>query len=724
MRLIKNIAALLTRYNLAGPCREGQQQEVEFKPDASHAYGVVQVKSTARTHFRDLVLSPELFPILNHAAKPDNKEFLNHKRGLIDDAFGVIQGHYSFVCGLKGLSNRKDLKQLVEVILRDFIGYFWDMPSSAKHHHSEPWGHLIHSLNTACASAEKASVKRMFTQNGVDIEGMHKFHGLSVVAKFCVSLFHDAHKIFAYKLWYESPFERVEYEPLRGGVLNFKSLFSTHMDEQGGSIREDWVPPPRMSYRYNLLLMLELVPKAFVRSMPQEMFLRFIDDFMQESEKAMDQEDVQDYLSGPAGEDVLNRLYADIREFCRDERKTKVGESLFRFGTEWVAVDFKKFFSLVSKEAEGFRASTSIALFLSNKGYLSKKSAQGRDVNSEQLKVQYLQPDGTLKSKKMSTSFLPVSFMKDQLGLTDDDLKRLAELRVEVPTTKESILTFVGLPLAPECIIPDESDSEESKGEDSEREAGEDLAATDPQAHSSVGESSVPACGAPKEEGGGTGSEDAQAASKRPCEPTGKGCYDLGLEKAVEEVPHLLAEQSQPLSFDTDDPPLPADSEISMESDMEDDDASLSHPGTGEVFTADELGQLVRQYLNRFGSMADGLAYLVFDYEMKCYAKFPEIVDGVFDLRAQAKGAELSAQRQMGLATLLSAGVGMESKPGVSLARFEGPVLTPPVADGDEESDENCCIPGGKWLLLAEEVAGSVRFQGEAQYVLQLQEEE
>ena len=202
-----------------------------------------------------------------------NKDFMNTKVRQTEDMLYRLQPYVDTLFTLTGLQGRKDIKEVVWFVLREFAAFFWDLPASQDYHHSERWGLLSHSLEVAINRAEEASRRVAVDASGnPSAEAGRKHRGEQVLIAWLTGLFHDSGKIFDIDLIYSGTNRDVYYHPFRGNVLGFKLKFPEH------KLSVKWRKNRGMRHaRRNLAMFMNLVPLDLLKQFRQDQLIALFD---------------------------------------------------------------------------------------------------------------------------------------------------------------------------------------------------------------------------------------------------------------------------------------------------------------------------------------------------------------------------------------------------------------------------------------------------------------
>lgn len=446
-------------------------EDVERFQATSSRFGRKSVFSKSR-HYKDIRLSADVFPQIRLENKPSNKEdFLRFKERYIDDVFEVVRGYYDYVANLPGVGDDEELKRLLHHVIREFIKYFWDMPASKEHHHTGRFGLLVHSLRVACEEAEKGADYKLWTQSGLDKQRMLKEKGDIILAHFFAGLFHDAHKVHDYKLVFQGPYGKNEYDPHRGGVLNFNMVNPAHMDR-----KEGWEKQPQNLFHYNIAIMVWMVGWDFFSKMKSAEVFQYCLGTMVLMKEGQDEADSLDAAAGSASDpsqalhfgilDALNSLFRETPENC----------GMYRLSNDWFAIHYASFTNKVARKTSVFANNTAVANYLGNIGALASKLIDGSARNSEKMTYVVTYSDGNTKRIKDSgLAFMSREYAQnilDHIASEQSLQPQLPVLAIEKKMFPEDSLLACLNPMLPEdCFVdpptpPLEAEKQEQKPEE------------------------------------------------------------------------------------------------------------------------------------------------------------------------------------------------------------------------------------------------------------------
>lgn len=246
--------------------------------------------------------------------RPSNRNFLDVKLKHIDDVLYRLRPYVDALMQLNGMHGRKDIREVVWFVLREFTGFFWDIPASRNYHHSGRWGLLYHSLEVALSRADEASRRVAVDAAGnPSAEASRKTRGEKVLIAWMAGLFHDSGKIFDMDIFYSAEDKDIHYHPLRGNVLGFKLKHS----ESGINIR--WKNSRGMRHaRRNLAMFMLLSPLSLLKQLTPEQLITLFDGLMEDGDAA-DQESV----ASDRYEQDREYVGQAVRMFARDNFRAK-----------------------------------------------------------------------------------------------------------------------------------------------------------------------------------------------------------------------------------------------------------------------------------------------------------------------------------------------------------------------------------------------------------------
>lgn len=409
---------------------------------------------TRTKHWDRIEIHPEFFPKIDDSKKPDNPEFKRIKKEYALLAFDVVEGYYQYVINLSGLSSRPDLHKTLKHVMLEFIVMFWDMPSSKDNHHSHRFGHLLHSLRVACKSAEAGESFKLYTESGINTESMNRDKGHIILSHFFVGLFHDAHKLFDYKLTHQTQYRKVEWSPHLGSVLNFKLVHPQNL-------YEDWEKLPQDTSHYSIGYMFWMVPPEFFSTIESSELYRHIMEKMTaliDSEIAGDHEDAADGLR----KDPQQKMYLGLTGAVMDLiEKGHDKDHVYQVSDDWCAVMFKSFTTNVARRSAVFPNDAAVIHYMDHLGIVASPYSDGVPKFSE--RHNFVVKDGPAKGKrikKCGLTFVSAEFFKSltlQIAREQNVQPELTRIQIERTVfSKESLITGLIPPLPEDsyCLAP------------------------------------------------------------------------------------------------------------------------------------------------------------------------------------------------------------------------------------------------------------------------------
>jgi hypothetical protein len=185
----------------------------------------------------------------------------------------IIIAHESYFNKIDSLlPSHKDIAyKLFQNIVRKFIQKIYDAPASEKHHHSEPFGLLKHSLETVINAlvAQHRILELKYDSKG-NLDSQFNLHNKGrILYRTAISaLFHDAGKIFDFIITADG----VTFDALEENLLDFKLNHPNYEIE--------WKRNRTKKHeKRNIVLLFELLQKEDRQYLSSINFLQLIDDF-------------------------------------------------------------------------------------------------------------------------------------------------------------------------------------------------------------------------------------------------------------------------------------------------------------------------------------------------------------------------------------------------------------------------------------------------------------
>jgi hypothetical protein len=289
------------------------------------------------------------YPDFTTIQKVANTSFAEERGMRVNAVFDAVRPYYNFMVSYEALAGNKALSIEIQRAIRQFILTFWDMPASRNDHHSGRFGLLTHSLQSACESAASVAHNNVVDHYGMDSERSYKERGWLLFGYFIIGLLHDANKIFDYRVRArKSPGSpEVEFQPLSGGLLNFKmtypSEFTTCTWENFENVA--FVEVPHFFFFF--------LPWKTQLAMPHHIYVDVISQLTQnneeESKKMSDVQSIMAEINDPktkkallsALRKTLQAVFADLDDIY--------AASVFRLDENWYGADYHTFSSSLAK---------------------------------------------------------------------------------------------------------------------------------------------------------------------------------------------------------------------------------------------------------------------------------------------------------------------------------------------------------------------------------------
>lgn len=286
-------------------------------------------------------IEPSDFPVLPLGPKPHHSVYKGLREQHLSAACQAVEKYLTYAFSIDALENDVYSQKIIRKTLRYFLIRYWDMPSSAKHHHAYSWGHLCHCLEVAIGMAKQGSRWTPFTRHGIDEVKRSRYRGLVTVFYFLQGLMHDSYKLFQYVITaHLSPTHAEEFSPLeRGGnVLDFKL-------KHGGNCIEGWKALNGDYSRYNVLEFLTLFPHSAMRDMPADVFYHAIFSFFDYKNDDIDIMSAVKDVQRTGG--TVENLRGMMHEYFSTKKtgRSQTQNTVFYINDKYIAVDAKHFFN-------------------------------------------------------------------------------------------------------------------------------------------------------------------------------------------------------------------------------------------------------------------------------------------------------------------------------------------------------------------------------------------
>jgi hypothetical protein len=226
-----------------------------------------------RSKSRDeLIFHP--FPDLNITEKPGRDEFKELKKKFVNEAFESVYEYYVYVTENEYISSKKEIKEIIEITIKQFIEFFWDLPASRDVNYTERFGLLKKSLQLACKRADYGENLYVYTGHStISSERTRICKPYYILVEFVLGLFNNASTIFNVNITSEKNNKLYTFYPFWGSLLNYKMVFP--------DVQTKWTKfshEPRLNY----ILLIYLTPFSFIQVLPDEVRSYFLDKFVKE----------------------------------------------------------------------------------------------------------------------------------------------------------------------------------------------------------------------------------------------------------------------------------------------------------------------------------------------------------------------------------------------------------------------------------------------------------
>ncbi|KAA0258251.1 hypothetical protein FHQ18_07610 [Deferribacter autotrophicus] len=197
----------------------------------------------------------------------------NQKNDIETSINEIIASHEQFFVKIDNLlPSYKDVAyKLFYDVIRRFIRKIYDAPASEKHHHSEPFGLLKHSLETvihALIEQHKILELKYDTHGNLDSQFNLKNKERVLYRTAISALFHDAGKMFDFIIRDGN----VVFDPLEDNLLDFKLKYP--------NCELIWKPNRTKKHeKRNIILLFDILTQQDRKYLSAVNFLQLIDDF-------------------------------------------------------------------------------------------------------------------------------------------------------------------------------------------------------------------------------------------------------------------------------------------------------------------------------------------------------------------------------------------------------------------------------------------------------------
>lgn len=289
-----------------------------------------------------IVIDRNLFPSIVLSSKPKNTEFIEIRGAYLRRVFQAIYPYYAYLCSLEGVRENDDMKKLIADTIYRYIQMFWCLPSSKDHHHCEPWGGLIHTLDVACREAERMLESKITTGYGVEIHKTRGYAEWKVFTGFMVGMLHDVSKIGDVRIFSSSRPSSV-FNPYTGHLIDFYLIHA-------GNISIEWKAERQRRgsvLGLNMFFFVAFLPTAVMKQIPSD-FLAYIHEMLgYEEQLTSDKESVKWWLGNASEYDSIRNGIAKALSNIMRGGQTEFFNGCGRVNDEWFVVSSRRFFQTV-----------------------------------------------------------------------------------------------------------------------------------------------------------------------------------------------------------------------------------------------------------------------------------------------------------------------------------------------------------------------------------------
>ena len=353
----------------------------------------------------DAEVEPSTIPIFITKEKIHNTLFEAERTRRINAVFDAIRPYYDFMLGYDSIAGNVEICIFLKTLIKEFISQFWDMPSSLDHHHNSPYGQLVHCLGVAIINVERSNNNYHFTSHGIDAEKTFKDKPYVLLASFIVGLLHDANKIFHYHIKAKIQGVTIDYNPIRGSILNFTMAYPTDCIER--------TYRPQIDFDFSMISFFfhRFVPIEVQMAFPSMTYWTMVRDLRASHEETMyaDSKSIESWTSDKKNISELKQFVFQYLFFSFPNLPFLESTPIFRLDSNWYGVSYWAF---VGQLAKRYNISPdAMSRLLYGAGYLGGfEDKTKRVVCNFDLEL-YLDPK-TEKSIKLSLCAVPASFLE------------------------------------------------------------------------------------------------------------------------------------------------------------------------------------------------------------------------------------------------------------------------------------------------------------------------
>lgn len=366
------------------------------------------------------------FPTIDLEQRPKNREFAKVKSMYVDRAFEACGEHYRYLCNLQPVRNKSEIHKVFRYVIKEFLGQFWDMPASEKHHHSLPWGLVQHSLECACVEAEQWMGQIVYSDQGTrSSERTRKGQPLSILGGFLTGLFHDSGKIFDYQMYYRDPSTMVyRFNPFQGGILDF---ILTHPNQE--RIKTAWtVGRGSIHKRRNLFMFMSMLPRDMTKMVPMDTVMEIVDKLL--SYEALNSDRMSVAADVSVADDLAELQKVVGERFLRDRTfvNTPGASPAFKIDNNYYMVIQPKFIQEMSALTGG-RSDKELTSILMNSGMLIYDKGD----NEYYRKVDvHIRPGKRATANNLNVSFIKAEFFdKPIMAATNGQAPEPSKVKID-----------------------------------------------------------------------------------------------------------------------------------------------------------------------------------------------------------------------------------------------------------------------------------------------------
>lgn len=399
-------------------------------------------------HYSDITTDKSKLPIIVFKNKPNYKEYISIKESFIKKANDAFYEYILFAKKLPGVEANKTLQSMIDIVFRQYLIRYWDCPASLNHHHSYTWGLCEHSLETACAEAEKGAAWTPLNSVGINDIQRSRYLGAVVAAHFIKGLLHDAYKLYQLRLIGSNGNKTIEFSPLKriGNLLDFKMVCGENIDMQWDTTT------PLHPGRLNVVEFFGMIPSELFKNLPPLVIYEILENLYNAANLESDHLSVSKNIdkNGLYDEQLevfKQRLSIYINKGIYNGKSYNITKTLFFFSDNFLIIDPTPFFQSLGYNR---RDTDMIISCLVYKKLLSSNTSSSGDIKLYKYNSDCAS-DRNKEKQRVWSAFIDKNFV---LSLTTENKIKNLEFRFFLKKSKDTLEKHLGI-LPDSCFVDD-----------------------------------------------------------------------------------------------------------------------------------------------------------------------------------------------------------------------------------------------------------------------------